>query len=171
MQLVVCTTFEYIYVCAYLSTLLVLPHTYRHAYRYTLPLHITVTNYRYALPLHITVTYYRYTYRYKYSGMKSPCGFETHLLFQTPFRGELCIDTYACTFAYMQNYVVALMMGTHSRLGADSRLLLLDPYMAACIAQMFIADRWLVPCIMVCTSLVSPPSSICICLHTSIQHD
>ena len=42
----------------------------------------------------------------------------------------------------VQDFVVALMMGTHSRLGADSPLLLLGPYIAACIGQLFVADRW-----------------------------
>ena len=52
----------------------------------------------------------------------------------------------------VQDFVVAFMMGTHSRLGAGSPLLLLDPYIAACIAQMIIADSWLVPC-MFCSPL------------------
>ncbi len=43
---------------------------------------------------------------------------------------------------YIQDYVTALMMGTHSRLGADSPVLLLDPLVAACIAQIIIADKW-----------------------------
>ena len=42
----------------------------------------------------------------------------------------------------LQAWVVALMMGTHSRLGADSPLLLLDPYMAAHIVQIVIANKW-----------------------------
>jgi hypothetical protein len=43
---------------------------------------------------------------------------------------------------YFQDVVVAFMMGTHSRLGADSPLLLLDPYIAATIAQIFISTKW-----------------------------
>jgi hypothetical protein len=44
--------------------------------------------------------------------------------------------------ALTQGFVVALMMGTHARLGAHSPVLLLDPYLAVCIAQIIIADRW-----------------------------
>jgi hypothetical protein len=42
----------------------------------------------------------------------------------------------------IQDFVEAFMMGTHSRLGANSPLLLLDPYLAVSIAQIIIADRW-----------------------------
>ena len=42
----------------------------------------------------------------------------------------------------VQDFVLALMMGTHSRLGADSGVLLLDAYVAASIADMLMADRW-----------------------------
>jgi hypothetical protein len=45
-------------------------------------------------------------------------------------------------FTYIQDYVMAFMMGTHSRLGADSPVLLLDPLVAASIAQFIIADKW-----------------------------
>ncbi len=45
-------------------------------------------------------------------------------------------------YTYTQDYVMAFMMGTHSRLGADSPVLLLDPLVAACIAQIIIADKW-----------------------------
>jgi hypothetical protein len=34
------------------------------------------------------------------------------------------------------------MMGTHSRLGAGSPVLLLEAYVAASIAQIMIADKW-----------------------------
>jgi hypothetical protein len=44
--------------------------------------------------------------------------------------------------AYIQDFVEAFMMGTHSRLGANSPLLLLDHDIAASIAQIIIADRW-----------------------------
>jgi hypothetical protein len=43
---------------------------------------------------------------------------------------------------HMQDYAMAFMMGTHSRLGADSPVLLLDRDIAACIAQIIIADKW-----------------------------
>ncbi len=46
------------------------------------------------------------------------------------------------THTYIQDYVMAFMMGTHSRLGADSSVLLLDRDIAACIAQIIIADKW-----------------------------
>ncbi len=50
--------------------------------------------------------------------------------------------TYLYMHTYIQDYVMAFMMGTHSRLGADSPVLLLDPLVAACIAQIIIADKW-----------------------------
>jgi hypothetical protein len=37
---------------------------------------------------------------------------------------------------------MAFMMGTHARLGADSPVLLLDPYVAESIAKIIIADKW-----------------------------
>ncbi len=56
------------------------------------------------------------------------------------------IHMHACTYfyilTYIQDYVMAFMMGTHSRLGADSPLLLLDRDIAVCIAQIIIADKW-----------------------------
>ena len=45
----------------------------------------------------------------------------------------------------MQDFVVAFMMGTHSRLGADSPVRLLDPLLAASIAKIIVADKWFVP--------------------------
>jgi hypothetical protein len=71
----------------------------------------------------------------------------------------MCIYTYTCVcvyiyiyiciytcvyiyYTYIQDYVMAFMMGTHARLGADSPVLLLDPLVAACIAQIIIADKW-----------------------------
>ncbi len=58
----------------------------------------------------------------------------------------VCMHTYTCArvyiCAYIQDYVMALMMGTHSRLGADSPVLLLDPLVAESIAQIIIADKW-----------------------------
>ena len=42
----------------------------------------------------------------------------------------------------VQDFVLALMMGTHLRLGADSPVLLLDAYVAASIADTIMADRW-----------------------------
>ncbi len=45
-------------------------------------------------------------------------------------------------YTYIQDYVMAFMMGTHSHLGADSPVLLLDPFVAVCIAQIIIADKW-----------------------------
>ncbi len=42
----------------------------------------------------------------------------------------------------IQDFLIAFMMGTHARLGAHSPVLLLDPYLAVCIAQIIIADRW-----------------------------
>jgi hypothetical protein len=44
--------------------------------------------------------------------------------------------------AFWQDFVMALMMGTHARLGAHSPVLLLDPCLAVSIAQIIIADRW-----------------------------
>ncbi len=46
------------------------------------------------------------------------------------------------TYIHTQDFVVAFMMGTHSRLGADSPVLLLDPYIAASIAKIIAADKW-----------------------------
>ena len=46
------------------------------------------------------------------------------------------------TSMYVQDFVVAFMMGTHSRLGADSPLRLLDHDVASSIARIMIADRW-----------------------------
>jgi hypothetical protein len=37
---------------------------------------------------------------------------------------------------------MAFMMGTHTRLGADSHLLLLDNDIIQAIAQIIIADKW-----------------------------
>ena len=74
--------------------------------------------------------------------------------------GSLCFDALhpclhtvlQCMHAHMvcahltglcvQDFVLALMMGTHPRLGADSGVLLLDAYVAASIADMLMADRW-----------------------------
>jgi hypothetical protein len=42
----------------------------------------------------------------------------------------------------LQSFVLAFMMGTHSRLGAGSPVRLLDDLMAASIAQSIIPDRW-----------------------------
>jgi hypothetical protein len=53
----------------------------------------------------------------------------------------ICMRTYLYIHTYIQDYVMAFMMGTHSRLGADSPVLLLDPLVAACIAQIIIADK------------------------------
>ncbi len=46
------------------------------------------------------------------------------------------------TWGVTQPFVLALMMGTHSRLGAGSPLRLLDDLIAASIAQSLIADSW-----------------------------
>jgi hypothetical protein len=46
------------------------------------------------------------------------------------------------TLRVPQPFVLALMMGTHSRLGAGSPVRLLDDLMAASIAQSIIADSW-----------------------------
>ena len=42
----------------------------------------------------------------------------------------------------VQDFVLALMMGTHSRLGADSGVLLWDALVTASIGDMLVADRW-----------------------------
>jgi hypothetical protein len=43
------------------------------------------------------------------------------------------------------------MMGTHSNLGAQSPVLLLDAYIAELIAKIIVADKWLVQlCMYVC---------------------
>jgi hypothetical protein len=42
----------------------------------------------------------------------------------------------------MQDFVLAFMMGTHSRLGTGSPVLQLDPSLTASIAQIIIADKW-----------------------------
>ncbi len=52
------------------------------------------------------------------------------------------MHAYLYMHTYIQDYVMAFMMGTHSGLGADSPVLLLDPLVAACIAQIIIADKW-----------------------------
>ncbi len=46
------------------------------------------------------------------------------------------------TLSFVQDFVLAFMMGTHSRLGAGSHVLLLDPNISALIAQSIIPDRW-----------------------------
>ncbi len=53
---------------------------------------------------------------------------------------HICIHAYV--HVHTQDYVMAFMMGTHSRLGADSPVLLLDPLVAASIAQIIIDDKW-----------------------------
>ena len=50
--------------------------------------------------------------------------------------------THTHTYIHMQDFVEAFMMGTHARLGADSPVLLLDPLVAASIAQIIMADKW-----------------------------
>ncbi len=56
-----------------------------------------------------------------------------------PFIGHKVAQT---SYTSTQEFVEALMMGTHARLGAHSPVLLLDPDLAVSIAQMIIADRW-----------------------------
>ncbi len=46
------------------------------------------------------------------------------------------------SYCVLQPFVLAFMMGTHSRLGAGSPVLLLDDLMAASIAQSIIPDSW-----------------------------
>jgi hypothetical protein len=46
------------------------------------------------------------------------------------------------SYCLLQPFVLAFMMGTHSRLGAGSPVWLLDDLMAASIAQSIIPDRW-----------------------------
>ncbi len=41
-----------------------------------------------------------------------------------------------------QEFIIALMMGMHARLGAESPLLLLDPFLVKNIADQVIADKW-----------------------------
>ena len=55
-----------------------------------------------------------------------------------------CMHTWCVCIsrACVQDFALALMMGTHPRLGADSAVLLLDAYVAASIADMLMADRW-----------------------------
>jgi hypothetical protein len=52
--------------------------------------------------------------------------------------------------AYTQEFVLAFMMGTHSRLGVNSALQLLDPLIIFSMAQSIIADKWYVPCLNPC---------------------
>jgi hypothetical protein len=66
--------------------------------------------------------------------------FATAMLIGTYLHVHTCMHMYIYT--YIQDYVMAFMMGTHSRLGADSPVLLLDPLVAASIAQIIIADKW-----------------------------
>jgi hypothetical protein len=42
----------------------------------------------------------------------------------------------------VQEFLLAFMMGTHSCLGANSPVLLLDANVAAVIAQLITADSW-----------------------------
>ena len=42
----------------------------------------------------------------------------------------------------VQDFVLALMMGTHLRLGADSGVQVLGDDMLASIARILMADRW-----------------------------
>jgi hypothetical protein len=46
------------------------------------------------------------------------------------------------TRVHIQDFVLAFMMGTCPRLGADSPVLLLDAYMAEMIAKIIVADKW-----------------------------
>ncbi len=54
----------------------------------------------------------------------------------------ICIYIHIYVHTRVQDYVMALMMGTHARLGAHSRVLLLDRDVVVSIAHMIIADRW-----------------------------
>ena len=57
-------------------------------------------------------------------------------------RRHTLTHTYTLTTLSPQEFVLAFMMGTHSRLGARSPVLLLDAYVAASIAQIIVADKW-----------------------------
>ena len=67
--------------------------------------------------------------------------------------------------------MVALMMGTHLRLGAESPLLMLDRDIAASIAQIIIADKWCAPCTwlhqFLCSTCVCEPSGRARGVHVS----
>ncbi len=130
----VCTCCVCKYVCVFLEPAPWLPswkaciHTcvqclYTHTYTHT---------------HNLSVTMYIHTHTYSYScrTMWWPSWWgRIHI-----FKQYICVHTYTCI--HMQDYVMAFMMGTHSRLGADSPVLLLDPLVAACIAQIIIADKW-----------------------------
>jgi len=72
-----------------------------------------------------------------------------------------CIRTYTRAYTHIQDYVTAFMMGTHSRLGADSPVLLLDPLVAESIAQIIIADKW---CVLACVCM-----HVCMYVFTQTQ--
>ncbi len=44
--------------------------------------------------------------------------------------------------AFLQDFILAFMMGTHSRLGAHSHVLLLDTDMALKLVKSLAADKW-----------------------------
>ncbi len=70
-------------------------------------------------------------------------------------------------------FVVSFMMGTRSRFGACSPVLLLDAYVAASVAQIIVTDKWRMSMFLFsrqqCLVLLS--KSICTTLHTySLTH-
>jgi hypothetical protein len=74
----------------------------------------------------------------------SICYYQTHL--------HVCVCVYLtynvphmillCYVILPQSFLLAFMMGTHSRVGAGSPLQLVDPYIVASIAQSIIDDKW-----------------------------
>ena len=57
-------------------------------------------------------------------------------------------------YAHIQDFILAFMMGTHERVGADSPVRLLDPHVSMVIAHTFSADKWSVHvCMRVCVCI------------------
>ncbi len=95
------------------------------------------------------ITHTTHTRMYAHMHARAPTCMQAYLEL---YDGLVDWDVFACAYihtcvqmyiyTYIQDYVMAFMMGTHSRLGADSPVLLLDPLVAACIGQIIIADKW-----------------------------
>jgi hypothetical protein len=72
------------------------------------------------------------------------------------------INMYACIHTYIhtriQGWILAFLMGSHARLGADSPVINLDPNTAEYIVNIIRADKWSVHIYM----------CVCACIHVNV---
>jgi hypothetical protein len=67
-----------------------------------------------------------------------------------------------------QDYIVALMMGTHSRLGSKSPLVMLEKDIVELIAQIIIRDRWCVQRSFIMHVYVCVCMCMCVLMYTCV---